>query len=141
MPFWQSDWGVVGDYTTAHRRDRDYVIWQCSGPIPGYTWDVLDRQRGTCLCGVVLRRYKEVIVPAHTTKQLTEVVCDRCAGPVEAEGQYDMREFTLEHKIGKSYPSESYVTDGWEVEDLCNNCIQVLRNILIDNGFKLKELG
>lgn len=72
--------------------------------------------------------------------RLIKTTCDRCNNEIPSESSYDFREFDLSFAEGTSYPEGSGDKKGWEVEDLCNLCIDFLHGLLIESGFKVTEI-
>ena len=62
-------------------------------------------------------------------KRIISVICDRCGATIPGPGIYEVREFRLEFSIGYSYP-DSGNREGWEVEDLCDACVEWLHLLL-----------
>lgn len=84
-------------------------------------------------------RHYEQVTRTQVTNQLTKVTCDRCKKEIEPVRGYTTREFTLEYKEGDVYEGGyTGCLTGWEVEDLCNECIKLLHKVLIENGFQVK---
>ena len=78
----------------------------------------------------------------HTSKweRVVAVHCDRCGGkmPVPNDGSGDRREFIL--RLATGYVGYGdYNMNGWQVEDLCDDCAKVLRGLLEANGFKITD--
>ena len=80
-----------------------------------------------------IKEVKEVV-----TRKLVKTVCDRCGAEIPEVTSHVVRELTLEFKVGYSYPDD-WGGKVWEVEDLCDDCIGFLKNLLLQNGFKLNE--
>ncbi len=74
-----------------------------------------------------------------TRRELVKVTCDKCNTEIPDEGSYDLREFDLSFAEGSSYP-DGGKKEGWEVEDLCNPCIEWLKNLLIENNVKITKV-
>lgn len=82
-----------------------------------------------------MRHYEEYKV-TETRRKLVRVTCDRCDEEIPKLQLYRDREFTLEFKSGNSYPSGGHMT-GWEVSDLCDDCVIWLKGLLESNGVNL----
>ena len=85
------------------------------------------------------RTYKEV---EYTTTKLVQdsLTCDWCGKEfLDDVGYYNTRDFTLEFTFGSQFP-ESGDAEGWQVEDLCDECVESLRESLIDLGLKVTEV-
>lgn len=75
-------------------------------------------------------------------EEFVSCTCDRCGkelGEDYGNRGYDRREFTF--TTGSTYEG-GYTGDkkGWEIEDLCDECVEVLRELLVQNGFKIREI-
>ena len=68
-----------------------------------------------------------------------KTICDWCEKEVLEPGGHDTREFELEFSEGTSYP-EGGSRSGWQVEDLCDNCIYKLRVLLEKKGVTTSAL-
>ena len=87
------------------------------------------------------RKEKKLIpaVPAHEKEVVVGQNCDRCGKDVpEPPGSYSRRDFTLEFLEGSSYPEGTDLT-GWELPDCCDECVAVLKELLLANGFKVRD--
>lgn len=73
-----------------------------------------------------------------TRRRLIKTTCDRCNAEIPGESLYGLREFDLSFSKGSSYPSGGR-KQGWEVEDLCDECIKWLHELLIENGVKITK--
>jgi hypothetical protein len=73
--------------------------------------------------------------------RLLKTVCDRCGGEVEALGYHETREFELGYTSGKNHGTDGGYKEGWAVSDLCDECVCVLYDLLITNGFKITDVG
>lgn len=85
-----------------------------------------------------MKHYEEYEV-TETREKLVKVTCDKCGEEIPKIGIYRSREFTLEFKAGNSYPSGGYMT-GWEVADLCDDCVPWLKDVLESNGVTLSPV-
>jgi hypothetical protein len=68
---------------------------------------------------------------------LVNVTCDRCGKEIEEpKDTYAAREFTLEFLEGHYWPDcpDMY---GWEVADLCDECVEELRKLLEEHGYNV----
>ncbi len=76
-----------------------------------------------------------------TRRELAKITCDKCALEIPDTywGSYDIREFDLSFAEGSSYPDGGN-KEGWEVEDLCNECIKWLYKLLTENGVKITKV-
>jgi len=66
--------------------------------------------------------------------------CDWCAKPMPDHygcGEHKTREF--EFTTGYSYPDDWGGT-GWCIEDLCDECVQRLKDVLIKSGINIREI-
>lgn len=84
------------------------------------------------------RKKKKLIpaVPAHEKEVVVGQNCDRCGKDIPESKGYDRRDFTLEFLEGTSYPSGTDLS-GWELPDCCDECVVVLKELLVANGFKV----
>ena len=74
-----------------------------------------------------------------TQTRVIETTCDWCGVDIKQAGHYDIREFTLEFAQGEAY-SCGGSKEGWQVEDLCDGCIDKLRDLLESNGVRVSVL-
>lgn len=81
-----------------------------------------------------IERKKEVVerVAISTT-------CDRCGKELLKRLSYEVRDFELKLEVGSAFPDSGSV-EGWEVPDLCDDCIVFLHGLLEANGFTLHEI-
>ena len=64
-----------------------------------------------------------------TCQKLVRVTCDWCGNEIPQPRDYEVREFTLEFAKGSSYPDCGW-KEGWQIEDLCDDCVEKLRGLL-----------
>ena len=69
---------------------------------------------------------------------LLKTTCDRCGTELSQETNEDIRELAIYFAIGRNFPEGGYKS-GWKIEDLCNSCVEWLKNWLIEGGVKLTE--
>lgn len=85
----------------------------------------------------VIEKYQKL----ETRYRTIEVICDRCEVQmtVPEPQSRNLREFELIFAEGweSGYGGGGYKS-GWQVEDLCDNCVRDLRKILENRGFKVK---
>lgn len=64
--------------------------------------------------------------------------CDKCGCIIEPKNEtnYDHREFMLQFLDGYLWPDGPCLS-GWEVPDLCDGCVEKLRKLLEQNGYKV----
>jgi hypothetical protein len=83
--------------------------------------------------------------------KLIKVTCDRCGVEMpEPSDTYKTRHFRIkaikktivefEYTTGTLYPGSGH-DEGWAVEDLCDECVEWLKQVLIDGGVKLGEVN
>ena len=84
------------------------------------------------------RKYETELVTVQREK-LVSAACDWCGGTVEDARGYDTRGFTLEFTKGEEYP-EGGDKHGWQVEDLCDGCVDQLHSLLLDNGINISTV-
>lgn len=82
-----------------------------------------------------MKKYEEQQV-STTRSILVGEFCDWCGVEIPRPARFDSREFTLFFSEGSNYPEGGHA-EGWEVEDLCNGCIEKLRLLLLDAGVKI----
>jgi len=75
--------------------------------------------------------YLETVI--QTKRRYVNTTCDNCGEEISYAGMYNTREFNLEFTKGTSYPEEGGHKIGWAVEDLCDTCVEWLKNILLKN--------
>ena len=75
-----------------------------------------------------------------TRRKFIKTTCDKCNAEIPSGDSYDTRDFELSFTVGTCYPENSGDQKGWKVEDLCNSCLEWLKNVLIGNNVKLKEI-
>jgi hypothetical protein len=71
--------------------------------------------------------------------KLVKTTCDKCGEEIEDCLGYDVRDFELSFSEGEAYPDGGHRV-GWEVNDLCNNCVEWLKKLLVTNGVKVNEI-
>lgn len=76
-------------------------------------------------------------VPAHEKSVVVGQDCDRCGKDVPKDRNYHRRDFELKFAEGDSYP-EGTDLSGWQVPDLCDECVGFLKKLLEENGFKVQ---
>jgi len=65
--------------------------------------------------------------------------CDWCGKRIATGDMYETREFRILFSVGDSFPEGGY-KKGWQVEDLCDDCVANLRTLLEDAGIKIKPI-
>jgi hypothetical protein len=80
----------------------------------------------------------EKIERTKVVNELIGTICDRCGAKIPESARFDTREFVLSFNIGESYPDDAS-GHVWEVEDLCDYCVFLLKELLLQNGFKVNE--
>ena len=83
----------------------------------------------------------ETIEKTVTGKKLIRRTCDWCQGDMSEDdmGAFDVREFSLEFSEGYSCPGGGS-REGWQVEDLCDDCVVKLRAALEGMGVSVTKL-
>lgn len=76
-------------------------------------------------------------VVTKTIKREVSRHCDRCKVNLPLYEMYDINRFELRREQGWGCP-EGGSYEAWEVEDLCDNCIDFLEQLLKNNGFTIK---
>ena len=72
----------------------------------------------------------------YTKRTLIRTECDRCGAEIPEEDTWDTRELDLRFTTGTSYPEGGHKL-GWQVEDLCDDCLSELKTWLKDWGAKI----
>jgi tryptophan synthase alpha subunit len=75
----------------------------------------------------IVEKYKEEIEREKTT----DIICDWCGRSTKGYGEKPY-ELTIRHH-------ETWGYDGFVVPDLCKECAEKLKNIIIAMGIKVKE--
>lgn len=84
---------------------------------------------------------KEVKTKEIEVSIMTGITCDWCGKDAWAiVGRYDVREFEFYFKEGSNYGSNGGNVQGWQIDDLCNECVEKLQALLIDNGLHLTKI-
>lgn len=81
-------------------------------------------------------KHTKKVTKTITTTEVIKTTCDKCKCEIkENTGVFEINEFELEHNKGNAYP-EGF-GDGVKryVQDLCDECIEVLFKLLEENGF------
>lgn len=76
--------------------------------------------------------YQELV----TKYRELRTVCDRCGVVIPEPDTYDTLDFDLRCVKGHSYSNDSGGS-GWCVEDLCDDCVEILKTLLKQYSFKL----
>ena len=74
----------------------------------------------------------------YTSRELIRTECDRCGAVIPPDEPYEDRELDLRFTIGSSYP-EGGNKDGWQVEDLCDECVTGLHKLLQEWGCTISD--
>ena len=74
-----------------------------------------------------------------TRQKLVKVTCDWCGNEISRSCDFEARNFTLEFAIGRCYQDGGW-KEGWQVEDLCNGCVEKLRGLLEEMGITIAKL-
>ena len=72
----------------------------------------------------------------YTKKTLVRTECDRCGAEIPPEGPYNVKNLDIRFSEGTHYP-ESGSEEGWQVEDLCDVCVDKLKALLKKWGAKI----
>ena len=82
----------------------------------------------------IVRKEKQIKEVDVILKDYT--VCDRCGNKIETT-LYECFDFDFEIRIGEKYPEGGH---GNLLEmDLCQNCVPELKQLLLDNGYRINE--
>ncbi len=85
--------------------------------------------------------YKKYTETKTVTRcEFIKTTCDKCGEELPHEGSHDTREFYFGYNKGESYGDDGGYKKGWMVEDLCNSCIEWLKDMLIKNNVTLREI-
>jgi hypothetical protein len=80
-----------------------------------------------------VREVKEVIKEEFVSR-----VCDGCGKELPKDyGRKDYSTRDFEFTSGYSYPGPSGNKEGWRIDDLCDECVERLRKLLVENGFHI----
>lgn len=72
-------------------------------------------------------------------ERILERICDKCNKPLPELTQFEERYVEIECTKGYSYPDNG-ASGGWCVEDLCDDCVEWLRNLLESNGVRITNV-
>jgi len=86
-----------------------------------------------------MAREYETIEETVERHKLVKHTCDWCDGDIVEEAVYAVREFSLEFSIGSAYPEGGW-KEGWQVDDLCDDCVDKLRVLLEGEGISVTKL-
>lgn len=75
-----------------------------------------------------------------TRRKWIKTTCDKCNAEINSEVMYETRDFELSFTNGTSWPDGSGDKKGWQVEDLCDVCVEWLRNLLIESNVMTIEI-
>ncbi len=71
-------------------------------------------------------------------KHLNSTSCDKCGCVIPEESQGNRRKFELKFAAGYGYIDGGSM-EGWQVEDLCDDCVSILKDLLSQNGFNISD--
>lgn len=75
-----------------------------------------------------------------TTSEFVSRDCDWCGCSLpEKYGNEDCRTREFQFTSGYSFPGDASGT-GWYISDLCDDCVDKLRDVLVSVGIKLTEI-
>lgn len=72
-------------------------------------------------------------------RKVIKRVCDRCGLEIKVTGYTDIRAFRLCFVEQKHLAEGSRYREGWRVNDLCDNCVKLLKHWLKENNVRLEE--
>jgi hypothetical protein len=72
-------------------------------------------------------------------KEVVSRACDWCGIDIPFPARYQSDEFILKYTSSTNGPYEN-LGEGWEVEDLCNDCVDKLKELLVSVGIKLGDI-
>lgn len=85
-----------------------------------------------------MKKYEtQQVITTHS--QIVGTFCDWCGAAIPDLSLFDRREFTLSFATGENYPEGGH-EEGWQVEDLCDSCIEKLRLLLLDAGVTITSV-
>lgn len=79
-----------------------------------------------------------IVTKTVEEKVIKRVICDWCGSDIEPLYGFETREFELRSSKGEAYPEDRF-GDGWTVEDMCDDCVDKLKSVLVAAGIKIKE--
>lgn len=86
-----------------------------------------------------MRYYAEIeVTEKKIRRDFLYMTCDWCGKKFSDPTGYDEREFELKFLKGFGYP-EGGQLEGWEVHDLCDDCVERLRVMLVSAGVKVSK--
>lgn len=78
----------------------------------------------------------------YTESTLIRITSDRCGKDIPLPSpERGFIDSTVCFEVGKPLGKDKTAVTGWCVEDVCAGCAEVLREILVENGFKVTELS
>jgi hypothetical protein len=83
----------------------------------------------------VTTTYREEVI-TQIVKRVVAVYCDGCGEEIPELYTYDEREVKLWYAKGSAYPDGGHLY-GWQVEDLCDACVEKLERLVRDAGFNV----
>ena len=78
----------------------------------------------------------------ETREVLVATTCDWCSKDVPPETKencFGRVDFECHYATGSSYPDGGWL-EGWQVEDLCEECAVKLATLLRTNGIRVSEM-
>ena len=90
--------------------------------------------------GLLMARETEKVTVTYEKEMIIRVTCDWCGEPVLREYGYATRDFSLRFASGSNYGHDGGLEKGWEVEDLCDDCVYKLKALLEENGVTVKPV-
>ena len=85
-------------------------------------------------------KYTETKTVTYNRRDLISITCDKCNGNIPENQDYESRESELIFANGTVWPDGSGNKNGWEVQDLCDPCIEWVKALLIENGVKVSDI-
>ena len=77
----------------------------------------------------------------YEKKVLDRVICDWCGEEFKnRRGAYSTRDFDFSFTEGHNYGNDGGNEEGWAVEDMCDDCVEKLCELLIDNGINVSNV-
>ncbi len=84
----------------------------------------------------IYEEYEEFI----TKHKFIKKICDWCGEEIPEPDMWNTREFELIFTEGSSYP-EGGSANGWQVNDLCNICIDKLKAFFEANNVHIDDVN
>lgn len=87
-----------------------------------------------------MARETEKVTVTYEKEIITRVFCDWCRAERHTAKGHSEREYCLSFTVGVNYGHDGGWSKGWEVEDLCDDCVYKLKALLEENGVTVKPV-